>query len=118
MSLVPTATGGLTTYHLVSAATTNATNVKASAGQLYGYYIFNANAAARKVAFHNSASTPTAGASVFFSIVIPAGSGANVEFSQGLAFSSGIGITTVTGTGDSDATAVASGDLIINLFYK
>lgn len=118
VSLVPTTTGGLTTYHLVSAASTNATNIKASAGQLYGYYIFNANAAARKVAFHNSASTPTAGASVFFSVVIPASSGANVEFSQGLAFSSGIGITTVTGTADSDATAVASGDLIINLFYK
>lgn len=117
-SLVPTTTGGLTTYHLVSAATTNATNIKASAGQVYGYYIFNANAAARKVAFHNSASAPTAGASVFFSLVIPAGSGANVEFAQGLAFSSGIGITTTTGTADSDATAVAAGDLIINIFYK
>lgn len=118
VSLVPTTTGGLTTYHLVSAASTNATNVKASAGQLYGYYIFNANASARKIAFHNSASAPTAGASVFFSVVIPASSGANVEFSQGIPFSSGIGITTVTGTADSDATGVAAGDLIINLFYK
>lgn len=118
VSLVPTTTGGLTTYHLVSAGSTNATVVKASAGQLYGYYIFNANAAARKLVFHNSASSPTAGASVFFSVVIPASSGANVEFSQGLAFSTGISITTVTGTADSDNTAVASGDLIINLFYK
>jgi len=92
--------------------------VKGSAGQLYGYYIFNANAAARKIAFHNTSGTPTAGSSIFFSIVIPAGSGANVEFSQAIAFSSGIGITTVTGTADSDATGVASGDLIINLFYK
>lgn len=115
---VPSTTGGLSTYHLVSAASTNATNIKASAGQVYGWYIFNANAAARKVAFHNSASTPTAGASVFYSLVIPAGSGANVEFANGLAFSSGIGITTVTGTADSDATGVAAGDLIINIYYK
>lgn len=117
-SNTPATSGGLTTYHLVSAASTNATSVKASAGQLYGYYIFNANAAARKVAFHNTAGTPTAGSSVFFSIVIPASSGANVEFANGVAFSTGIGITTVTGTADSDNTAVASGDLIINLFYK
>lgn len=116
--LVPDIAGGASTFHLVSAASTNATNIKASAGQLYGYYIFNANAAARKVAFHNTSGTPTAGSSVFFSLVIPAGSGANVDFSGGIAFSSGIAITTVTGTADSDATGVASGDLIINIFYK
>lgn len=118
VSLVPTTTGGLTTFHLVSAASTNATNLKASAGQLYGYYVFNANASARKIAFHNTSGTPTAGASVFFSLVIPAGSGANVEFSQGIAFSSGIGITMVTGTADSDATGVAAGDLIFNAWFK
>lgn len=115
---VPTTNGGLTTYHLVSAATTNATSVKASAGQLYGYYIYNSNAAARKLVFHNTAGTPTAGASVFFSIVIPPTSGANVEFTNGIAFSTGIGITTVTGLADSDSAAVAANDLIINLFYK
>ena len=114
----PQTTGGLTTYHLVSAATTNATNIKASAGQLYGWYIYNSNAAARKVAFHNSASTPTAGASVFFSLVIPPSSGANVFSAIGIPFSSGIGITTVTGLADSDSAAVAANDLIINLFYK
>ena len=114
----PGTTGGLTPYHLVSAATTNATNIKASAGQVYGWYIYNSNAAARKVVFHNTAGTPTAGASVFFSLVIPASSGANVEFTNGIAFSTGIAITTVTGLADSDAVAVAANDLIINIFYK
>lgn len=114
----PATTGGLTTYHLVSAATTNATNIKASAGQVFGWYIYNSNAAARKVAFHNSASAPTAGASIFFAIVIPPSSGANVEFTNGIAFSSGIGITTVTDLTDAGATAVAASDLIINIFYS
>lgn len=118
VSQTPATTGGLTTYHLVSAASTNATVVKGSAGQLYGYYIYNANASARKVAFHNTASTPTAGASIFFSIMIPAGSGANVAFPSGISFSSGIAITTVTGIADSNNTAVAASDLLINLFYK
>jgi hypothetical protein len=101
----------------VSAASTNAASVKASAGQLFGWYIYNANAAARKVVFHNTAGTPTAGASVFFSVTIPGGSAANVEFTNGIAFSTGIGITTVTGLADSDATAVALNDFLVNLFY-
>ena len=115
---IPATSGGLTTFHLISAATTNATSVKAAAGQLYGYYIYNSNAAARKVAFHNTAGTPTAGASIFFTIVIPAGSAANVHFSAGIAFSTGIGFTTVTGLADNDSAAVALNDLCINLFYK
>jgi hypothetical protein len=118
VNVKPATTGGLTTYHLVSAGSTNLVNVKASAGQLFGYYIYNSNAAARKVAFHNSASAPTAGASIFFSIVIPATSAANVEFTNGIAFSSGISISTVTGLADNDTAAVAANDLIINLFYS
>lgn len=112
------ASGGDSVYHLVSAATTNATNIKASAGKVTGWYIYNSNAAARKLVFHNSASAPTAGASVYFSIMIPPSSGANVSFPDGIDFSAGIGITTVTGLADSDSAAVALNDLIINIFYK
>lgn len=118
VNVKPATSGGLTTYHLVSAASTNATSIKASAGQVFGWYIYNSNAAARKVAFHNTAGTPTAGSSVFFSVVIPASSGANVEFTNGIAFSTGIGITTVTELADAGSTGVASTDLIINIFYS
>ena len=114
----PFISGGLSTFHLESLATVNATNIKASAGQLYGWYIYNSNAAARKVAFHNTAGVPTAGASIFFTIVIPPNSGANCFDLFGIAFSTGIGITTVTGLPDANATAVAADDLNINLFYK
>jgi len=113
----PATSGGLTTYHLVSAATTNATVVKASAGQLYGYMIYNSNASMRKVAFHNIASSPTAGASIYFSLSIPGGAAANVSFPQGIAFSTGIAITTVTTVADSGSSAVAANDLNINLWY-
>ena len=118
VNIDPATSGGLTTYHLVSAASTNATSVKGSAGQVFGWYIYNSNAAARKVTFHNASGTPTAGASVFFSLVIPPLSGANVFNETGIAFSSGIGITTVTGLADSDSTGVALNDLVINIFYK
>lgn len=118
VSTTPTTTGGFSTFSLVSAGTTNATNIKASAGQVFGWYIYNSNAAARKVVFHNTAGTPTAGASVFFSLVIPPGSGANVFNETGITFSTGIAITTVTGLATTDATAVTLNDLVIAIFYK
>lgn len=118
VGVVPQTTGGLTTYHLVSAATTNATVIKASAGQVFGWYIYNANATARKVAFHNTASTPTAGASIFLALVIPPLSAANVFGETGIAFSTGIAITTVTEVLDSGNTTVSLNDLNINIFYK
>lgn len=117
-TLIPATSGGLATYHLVSAASTNATNVKASAGQLFGWYLYNSNAAARKVAFHNTAGTPTAGADIFFSVMIPPGSAANVFSDIGIAFSTGIAFTTVTEVADNGTTGVGANDLIINLFYK
>ena len=114
------ATGGDTTFHLVSAATTNATNIKASAGVVTGWYIYNSNGAARKVAFYNTAGTPTAGSltGLLFTLVIPALSAANVSLPSGITFSAGIGITTVTGIADTDANAVILNDLNINIFYK
>lgn len=117
VGIKPRTSGGFSTFHLVSAGSTNATNVKAAAGQLFGWYIYNSNAAARKVAFHNTAGTPTAGASVFFSLTIPPNAAANAFTETGIAFSTGIAVTTVTGLADSDATAVAANDLTINLFY-
>lgn len=105
-------------FHLVSAATTNATSVKASAGDLHGYHIYNNSSEPRKVAFHNTAGTPTAGASVLFSLVIAPNSGANLEAGKGqIPFSTGIGITTTSGLADNDATAVEANDLIINILY-
>lgn len=113
----PTTSGGLTVFHLISAATTNATSIKASAGQVYGWFIQNTNAATRYVKFHNTAGTPTAGTGVVLSLGIPAGGAANVEFTNGIQFTTGIGITTVTGITDADSVAVAANDLNINLLY-
>lgn len=118
VSLVPATTGGQTIFHLVSAATTNLTNVKASAGHLYGWSVFNTNAAVRYLKLHNTAGTPTAGTGVVYTIGVPAGGGSNIDLGAGLAFSTGIGISTVTEGADAGTTAVASGDLIINLHYK
>lgn len=111
------ATGAASKFHLVSAATTNATNVKASAGRLLGWRVTNTNAAFRYVKLHNSAGTPTAGTGVVETIAVAPNSTAQGELPAGSGFATGIAITTVTGAADSDTTAVGANDLIIDLYF-
>jgi len=119
VTVVSGATGGDSTFHLVSAATTNATNIKASAGKVTGWYIYNSNASARKVNFYNASTTPILGTTVLHSaIIIPGLAAANVSFPDGIDFGTGIGIATVTELTDAGNTAVALNDLIINIYYK
>jgi hypothetical protein len=121
VQLIPGTTGGLSKFHLVSAATTNATNVKASAGQVYGVTAFNLNASARYLKFHNTAGTPTAGSGVTDTFMIPgntAGAGLVLDMSSGITFSTGIGITLVTGIADADSAAVAASEVVLNVYYR
>jgi hypothetical protein len=111
------ATGAASKFHLVSAATTNLTNVKASAGRLLGWRITNTNAAFRYVKLHNTAGTPTAGSGVVETIAVPPNSTAQGEIPAGSGFATGIGVSTVTGAADADTTAVGANDLIIDLYF-
>lgn len=111
--------GGLTQFSLVSAATTNATVVKATPGRVYGYSITNNNAATRYVKIYNKATAPTIGTDVpLRRIAIPANQTVQYHAPAGLAgFTAGIGIGTTTGGTDADTAAVALADLLINIDY-
>jgi hypothetical protein len=111
------ATGAASRSHLVSAGTTNATSAKGSAGRVLGWNITNTNAAYRYVKLHNIATAPTAGTGVVQTIGVPPNATVNYSLEGGIAFATGIGFTTVTGSADADATAVGAGDLIIDLFF-
>lgn len=119
---VPLTSGGLTISRTLSAASTNATSVKASAGQLYGWYITNINAAVRYVKLYDKASAPTVGTDTpVMTLAIPAaatGAGTNIEYSMGIPFATGIAMATTTGAADADTGAVAANEIIIHLFYK
>src|SRR6186713_3092493 len=92
-------------YHLVGANTTNATNIKATPGWVTSIQCANINAAVRYLKFHNTAGTPTAGAAIVYVCPIPGGTtspGVNISFGDNpLYFSTGIGITLVTGITDA-----------------
>lgn len=112
------ATGASTTSHLVSAATTNAFNIKNAAGRVLGWSAVNTTASWQYVKLHNSATTPTAGAGVFMTIAIPPNGVNNCPPTlPGIGFSAGIGRTIVTGSADTDATATTAGAVVFDLFY-
>lgn len=111
------ATGAASGTHLVSAASTNPTVVKAGAGRLLGFVLTNNAAAKVYVKLHNQTTTPTAGTGVVRSFGIPAGGTVAFALEGGIAFSTGIALTTVTGAADADATGVAANDIVGDVFF-
>jgi hypothetical protein len=110
--------GGCSLYHAVAAASTNAVNIKASAGRVTGWVIFNNADYPVYVKFHNTAGTPTAGSGVAYTIGVQSGTQANFDDDDGMAFATGIGISIVKGITDADATAVLLSDCVVNVNYK
>ena len=112
----PTASGASAT-HLVSAATTNSTLVKNSAGKVLGWYFANTTVFWIYVKLHNQATAPIAGTGVVRTIAVPP-NGISRFFSEGgVTFTTGIGMTTVAGIADSDNTAITASALVGELIW-
>jgi hypothetical protein len=110
--------GSASTYHAISAGSTNADTVKAAAGLVTGYYLVNTALTFRYVKLYNKASSPTVGTDVPRCVYgIPPTSAANMVLTFPIAFETGIAIAIVTGIADSDATAVAANDVAVTLHY-
>jgi hypothetical protein len=121
--LQPRTTGGLSISRTLSAATTNATSVKASAGQVYTIIATNLNAAVRYLKLYNKATAPTVGTDTpVITLAIPAsttGAGFVLDTGgMGIAFATGIALALTTGIADADTGAVAANEILVNLFYK
>jgi len=119
---IPGTSGGLSISRVISAATTNATSVKASAGQVYSIYAHNVNAAARFLKLYNKASAPTVGTDTpVLTLPIPgnaAGAGFVWDVPPGIAFGTGIALAITAAVTDADTTAVAANEIVVNLLYK
>lgn len=94
--------------------------VKATAGQLYGWYMFNAASSTRYVKYYNdTVANVIVGTTVpILTIPLPAGAAANVEFSMGIPFSAAITIAATTGVATADTGAPGANEVIVNSFYK
>lgn len=122
VTLQPYTVGGLDVANFTSgdtftALTSTAQAIKASAGQIYGYYIHNPNTSTAYVIVYNIASgSVTVGTSTpKLVFAIPAGSSANVEFSNGIAFDTAMSAAATTTGGGNTAPTTA---LEAMFFYK
>jgi hypothetical protein len=101
--------GGLTKSRIQSAATTNATSAKASAGQVYLVSVGNNGASDAWLKLYDKASSPTVGTDTpVWSAYVPKGTAREVTTDIGLVFSSGIAYAITGGAADTDTTAVAA----------
>jgi hypothetical protein len=122
VALQPTTAGGCTISSTLIASGTNATSVKASAGQLYKIEVTNNSANIGYLKLYNTAGTPTAGSGTpVIRLMCPgsaSGTGAFSTYDNGVAFGTGIGFTFTGGIADADTTSVAASAFIVNLYYK
>lgn len=111
--------GGTSLATLTAANSTNATNVKASAGSVYGLSGYTISATAAWLSLYNNSGTPTCGTSIIQQYLIPGsatGAGFNISFPVPKAFSSGIAYCLTTGIAGTGSVAASS--YVINVDYK
>ena len=106
-----------TRARVVSAASTNATSVKASAGNLYHITASNTSAAVKYLKFYDKASAPVVGTDTpIFTLGVPVG-GFSEAYDFPISFTLGIAYAITGAVADSDTTAVAVNDITGLLLY-
>jgi len=108
------AAGGATPVSVISAASTNSTSVKGSAGTLYSVTLVNTTATLYYLRLYNSAAAPTCSSATGYVATIPVpasttGAGVVIPLSVGAAFSTGIGYCITGGPTSTDNTNAAVG---------
>lgn len=123
VNVAPQTANGLSVFNATSsdgatALTNTAQVIKASAGQLYGWFIYNPNATAQFVQLYNTAagSVTVGTTNPLFMLTIPATSGANVEFTNGITFSNAGWSAAATSTAGGNGAPGTSLDAVF--FYK
>ncbi len=118
VGLAPRSSGGVSKYRNIDLDETGV-SVKASAGQLYGWYVCNQATSTRYLKIYNSSSAPTVGTDTpFMTMPIPAGGCANESVENGIELNTGLGVGCVTGVADNSTGAPSANDCVVNIFYK
>lgn len=114
-TLAPTTSGGLTTF-FNGAVTNTAVAVKASAGQVYSWMLFNpSGAVAYLQVFNVAAAGVTVGTTApLFSIPVQAGTQVPFSTDIGIAFGTAISVAATTTPTGSSAPGTA---MVVNIFY-
>ena len=120
IQLTPTASYGYNTYHtLISAATTNATNVKASSAAITNIRLTNTTVTTKYFKLYSLSAAPTVGTSVpILNFAIEPNSSQNIDFGvYPIRLGNGFSYAITGGQALLDATAVGAGDVMVNVAY-
>jgi len=113
-----TTTGDSTHSHTVSAASNNATSVKASAGSIGSIVACNNSAGWRYLKIYNKASAPAPATDVpIRTIGIPPGGTVDMQHAIGLRCSLGIAIAIVAGIAANDNTAIGANEVAVSIAH-
>jgi hypothetical protein len=109
---------GTNVARINSAATTNLTSVKTSVARVHGWHLFNSGAATAFVKLYAKASAPVlANDTPLLTIPIPAGQVVEGVFPTPIGVATGLAYAITGGLADTDATAVAAGQVSGFLAY-
>jgi hypothetical protein len=94
--------------------------IKATAGAVYGYYLFNTTTVPQYVKLTNTSGAIAVGTDTpIATFMLPASAAANVWFGQGLkGFTAGIGIHATSAVADNATTPAAASAVGGNIFYN
>ncbi len=126
VQLVPTELGGLSVKSFLAAASNNATALKTSAGQLYGWSVFHVDAAPVYLKFYNLTTTPAPATDTpFLRFAVGLNNDDAADGSQGgefwpmgIAFGTGIGYALVTGIAETNNSSLTATEVLVNIYYK
>lgn len=122
VSLIASTGDGLSTFSFVNTSGTNASGVKSTVGKIYGWHLGTVSSSPRYLKLYDITGTPTVGVTVpKMQVLIPgnsAGAGTNVDYTHGIAFTSGIAMALTTGIALLDSGVVSTVDTLGDLFYK
>lgn len=101
-----------------SAASTNATVVKAGAGTLHGIVASNMGASIRYLKLHNATSVTVGTTAVALTIPIPIGGFVQIDWGAiGMRFGTGLCLSITGAAGDADATAIGASEVKVAVSF-
>lgn len=117
VAIAPTTSGGATPYRNLDLGVTGQV-IKASAGQLYGYYVANQSASWRYLKWYDKATAPTQADTPVFTYPLPPNSAGHRGIPPGVAFAAGISVRASTAIADNDTGAPTANDVVLNAEYR
>lgn len=118
--LRPETSGGYTVFKSTTDLDETEEEVKATAGQVYGYYFHNVSSSWRYLKWYNAtAATVVVGTTAtYLTFGLPPGTAGHVFLGAGVPFSTAITVACTTGVADTDVTGPTTNDVAVNIYFK